>query len=968
MTARRQSKDPEPNADTLERKLEEYERWFQNLDGQVRHLERERQKFSAVVNHAGAGFLVIDQSLKITWANELIDEWFGDASESGTLVGLDCHQVLCRTSKTCPKCPAVEPFASGELCTREMDLPVRGQLRHIYATVMPITSPEGEVEESIVMLQDISEMEILRKSEDALRGSEERFRSIFENATAGVVANRSDGSFLQVNPAICRMLGYSEDELLRMTVTKITHAADREETLSFLREPERGERKTVETEQRYVHKDGHTVWALTSSSWLFDTEGRPLHAVSLIQDITERKWAENLLHERELRLRQHQKTLLELAKRNTIIEGDLQGALAEITEASSNTLGVERASVWLLEDDQSKLVCLDLYEASAESHSEGMELAAADCPAYFGALESDRTITARLADRDPRTRELARSYLLPLGITSMLDAPIRKGGLTVGVVCHEHVGPARRWTIEEQNFAGSIADLVSLALEQQERHRAEEARNLLATAIDQAAESVVVTDADGRIQYVNPAFGTISGYGPEEVLGDTPGFLDTGGNDAQAAGARWETLRAGRVWTGHLTRRRKDGSLCEEEATVSPVRDGSGRVVNFVAVSRDVTRQAELEERLRQAHKMEAIGSLAGGMAHDFNNLLTSILGYSNLLKDALEDRPDLREAAEVIESGARRGAELTQQLLGFARKGKNRDVSVDLHRGIRDTVALLSRTLDKRISIDQRLEAEAPFVQGDPIQLQQVMLNLAVNAGDAMPSGGELTFTTRQVSLEDDAPSGLPPGPYVMVSVSDTGRGIPNADIERIFEPFFTTKDPGEGTGMGLAMVYGIVENHAGAIQVESEVDRGTTIRVYLPVAAEKPRAERVPEETGDRATMRVLVVDDDAFIRSMATEMLEGLGYEVATAADGEQAVETYEESEFDLVLLDMVMPRMGGRDCFRALKEIDPDVRTVLSTGYGFNVAAQEILDEGVLGFLPKPYTLNELARAIGRVLGC
>lgn len=398
----------------------------------------------------------------------------------------------------------------------------------------------------------------------------------------------------------------------------------------------------------------------------------------------------------------------------------------------------------------------------------------------------------------------------------------------------------------------------------------------------------------------------------------------------------------------------------------------NGEVVGVQGIARDVSERKRLEAQLRQAQKMEAIGTLAGGVAHDFNNLLTPILGYARLLKLRGQSGDDIYQAAQVIEGAAERCAQLANRLLGFARGGKHREMPVDLHNAVREVVDLLSRTIDKRITITQRLCTEQAVALGDPSQIQQVILNLAVNARDAMPHGGNLHFETDVVTLDDDYCRhnlGATAGDYVMLSVTDTGMGIPKEIQGRVFEPFFTTKEPGKGSGMGLAMVYGIVKNHGGTIRVYSEEGSGTSFKVYWPLATGVVPAPISVEQTQPiLGHGRILLVDDEEVVRTTSAELLRHIGYEVVTASDGQEAVEYYRQfgRQIDLIIIDMVMPRLSGADCFRALKAFEPNVKAILTTGFGLNEAAQRLLDEGMAGFLQKPYLINELSEVIARAL--
>ncbi len=384
-------------------------------------------------------------------------------------------------------------------------------------------------------------------------------------------------------------------------------------------------------------------------------------------------------------------------------------------------------------------------------------------------------------------------------------------------------------------------------------------------------------------------------------------------------------------------------------------------------VSRRAAAMEAQQQQILQMQKMEALGTLAGGVAHDFNNLLTAILGFASEIRLLTDQADEVHQAAQVIERAGQRAAVMTRQLLGMARMGKQQSVGVDLHKLVNDVAQLLSRTLDKRIEVELDLAASPPVVQGDPGQLQQVVLNLAVNARDAMPEGGRLLLRTglRPLGLEGvPAVAGLAPGRYLSLSVEDSGTGIP-ADIRgRIFEPFFTTKGPGKGTGLGLAVVYGIVRNHGGTIELDSEVGRGTRFEILLPAGANLAAEPQAPCPALERAKGRILVVDDEEVVRATAQQLLRIAGYQVEVAGDGQEAVDYFRQhgAELDLVLLDIDMPRLDGLKCLEQLRALRPSMKALMSTGQGLNEAARSLVEAGTVGYLEKPYTQAQLAEAV------
>jgi signal transduction histidine kinase/CheY-like chemotaxis protein len=395
-------------------------------------------------------------------------------------------------------------------------------------------------------------------------------------------------------------------------------------------------------------------------------------------------------------------------------------------------------------------------------------------------------------------------------------------------------------------------------------------------------------------------------------------------------------------------------------------REVAARTAELAVAHRE---QQQALEAQRQSQKLEAVGLLAGGVAHDFNNLLAAILGHAELMALSASPGSDAAEAAHTISQAAQRAAELTRQLLAFARLGQHRQQPVDLHALVREATGLLGRTLDKSIRIDCRLEASRHHVLGDPGQLQQVIVNLAVNARDAMPRGGTLTLRT-EVERHDEASPGrrVGPGEWLVLAVSDTGTGIAPQHLERIFEPFFTTKGEGRGTGLGLATVYGIAKAHGGEVRVSSEVGRGSRFAVSLPLLAEPPAAAATPEAAPPRGTGVVLVVDDEDLVRRTAGRMLASLGYRPELVGSGQEALAWLEARPAApaAVLLDLAMPGMDGPTCFRLMRQRLPTLRVVVTSGFARNAGVQQLLDEGACDFVQKPYRTIDLAQALAAAL--
>ena len=647
----------------------------------------------------------------------------------------------------------------------------------------------GRLHVTHCFIQDVTEESL---EEERLSESEELFRTAFEYAPIGMALLGVDGRFLQVNLALCRMMGYSMEEMLSRDFQGMTHEEDLPQSLHAVEDMLSGNMYTIQLEKRYVHKEGRDVWALVNASLVKNSDNIPLYFVTQIQDITARKQTE---------------------------------------------------------------------------------------------------------------QELA----------------------------------------------------------------------LLAATCRQTAEGLAIVNMDGIIHFVNPAFEELTGLNQEEAVGRPWSQLPFALDHAKNFHGMWEKIERGEVWTGSVAFERADGEAVAMEMTVSPIRDRKGRITHCAFIQRDVTQERKMEMHLRQAQKMEAIGTLAGGIAHDFNNILAAILGYTELAQLKAGENSPLRSNLAQICKGAERARDLVRQILTFSRQREQPLKPLQVSVVVKEVLKLLRASLPSTIEINPKIVSNS-HISADPTQIHQVVMNLCTNSAHAMKgTGGVMTITLEDVTLDShalQAYAGIKAGEHVHLSVSDTGHGMSEHVLTRAFDPFFTTKGPGEGTGMGLAVVHGIVKSHGGAIAVESELGKGTTVRVLFPRhEGEKEKEGQLPRthfmEGGDES---ILVVDDEKELVETIQQMLTHLGYRVTVCSGSYEALQVFRENPlaFDLLITDQTMPAMTGLELARMVFEIREDLPVILCSGF---TDAQELKENpsfGIRAFLAKPLLMADLAAAIRQVL--
>ena len=523
-------------------------------------------------------------------------------------------------------------------------------------------------------------------------------------------------------------------------------------------------------------------------------------------------------------------------------------------------------------------------------------------------------------------------------------------------------------TGEISGYVGTITDIT-------ERKRAEEERMHLATAIEQTAEGLIVANRDWVIQYVNPAVERMTGYSKSELIGKHSRILKSDKHDRDFYRNIRDTLGRGEVWSGHLVNRRKDGTFYETEITSSPVLNSAGKIINYVSIHRDITREVRLERELRQAHKMEAIGTLAGGIAHDFNNILMAIIGYTEMALYKIPEgtTPVRRDLEQVLKAGYR-ARDLVNQILTFSHQSDQERKVIDIVPTVKEALKLLRSSLPSTIEIRQdiAIPSEKGVILANPTQIHQVLMNLCTNAAHAMrDKGGILSVSLSGIEADTYLVSRYPDlkqGPYVRLTVGDTGHGVDPSILERIFDPYFTTKGPGEGTGMGLAVVQGIVKRHGGMITVHSELGKGTTFHALFPRIEQEIVPETTVAEALPSGNERILFIDDEEPLVDLGKGMLESLGYSVTTKTSSLEALEAFraKPDAFDLVITDVTMPAMTGIELAKELMAIRPDIPIILCTGFSELINEKRAKEMGIQEFVMKPFVIGKHSKTIRKVL--
>ena len=900
---------------------------FQDIS-QQKQAEQERREYSKqlrmITDNLPVLIAFVDSDQRYRFVNREYEKWFGLSPDD--VVGMSVREIVGETGYAAVR-EGIETVLSGRPVSYEGDMPVPGGgQRCFFSRNIPHVNDDGVVDGYFVLAEDITERKM---AEEVLSRTREQYELLAKNTADLVALCNSAAEFTFVSPSYETQLGYRSDELLGRPITELVHPDDLPVILDIIAERYRNpDPEPVTIEYRLRHKDGQYLWFETRGQILFDDLGQPSGAMFNTRNVTERKRAEQALRESEALF----SSFMYHLPAEAFIK-DAQGRYIFASEGYRTILGF---------DPQDRIGKTDF------------ELFSPDVASFL--IENDNIV-----------RQTGRSL-------EQLEPIADSTG-------REHAQLTVKFPISHPSGSGVVA---GIAMDITDRVRAEEelrdSEEKYRTILQSTVHSITITEVEtGRFHEVNDGFVNFTGYSREETLGKTPTELNLFVNPKDRDKLIDTLKRYGHVTGAAVQYQSKAGVIMDSIFSAKPLRYAG--LDCLVAVVQDVTslREAEREQarllsQLQQAQKMEAVGTLAGGIAHDFNNILQAITGYLELLRRQRGQNSTARKYINEIDAVSRRAADLVRQLLTFSRKVDPTLKPVSLNDTVRQTVSLLERTIPRMININTLLDDNLDLILADSNQIEQVLMNLATNARDAMPLGGTLLIETSNFQVDGDARRNNPAlvaDEYVVMRVSDTGEGMDEETLKNIFTPFFTTKGVGQGTGLGLAMVYGIVQAHDGYIRCDSEPGHGTSFSIFLPVF--KGYVQDASEDGQDfesdfRGTETVLLVDDEPGIIEVAGEMLRQYGYNVISAGSGEEALAKLRSapSALDVVILDLSMPGMGGVKCLEEMARIRPDLKAIVASGYSRDSQAERLQELGVADYLQKPYKLTEMMTTLRHVI--
>ena len=807
----------------------------------------------------------------------------------------------------------------------EMVCPAKdGRMIDIRLSAVPFKDHNGTTAGMIGFMDDITECKVALAE---LQESEERFRILVRTAAQAVWESDENGIIIKDSASWRGYTGQTVKELLGHGRMNAIHPDDRLIV-------ERSWFKAVASgndhhaEYRIQNREGGWQWTNEIAAPVKDSKGKIIKWVGMNLDITNRKQTEHMLLESEERLG--------LALRGADLglwDWNIKNGTVIYNRQWAEMLGYMLAEVDPDIDTWHQLI-----------HPDDKPNVMAKLQAHF---KNETPVYE--AEYRMRTKKGGWKWILDRGKVLEKDdsgKPLRASGV------HQ--------------------DITERKLAEEALRKSEEVKNRLAIVVEQATESIVVTDIEGNIEYVNPAFEKHSGYKAEEVLGKNSRFLKSGKHEKKVYAKLWQTVLAGESWKGMLDNLAKNGKQFSEEAIIFPIKNEQNRIINLCKIARNVDREIELEGQLQQAQKMETIGTLAGGIAHDFNNILTPILGYTDMIIQNMEKSNPYYEDLEHILLGAYRAKELIEQILLFSRQTDKERKVLALQPLIKETLKLLRPTIPVTVEIKTQIDPKCKNVLANATQIHQVIMNLCTNAWQAMEqSGGTISIILDQVTLINGDTKNfhkLSAGEYARLTVSDTGPGIKADILDRIFDPFFTTKEVSKGTGLGLSVVHGIVTNHNGEVIARSELNKGTKFQVYLPVVTDIEFDETTHAEKIEGGTENIIIVDDDISVGGMVKAVLDSYGFSTQVFDSAPEALNVIKENpgEYELIISDLTMPKMTGLNLAEKLMKQFPFIPVILMTGYGDNLDESDLRKYGVKKLISKPIIIKDLVKTVRGIL--
>jgi PAS domain S-box-containing protein len=837
-------------------------------------------------------------------------------------------------------------------------------------------TPEAVIHELHVYQTELEiQNDELQRVQLALEQSKNKYLDLYDFSPVAYFTLSSEGLIVEANLTGASLLGLPRPKLINKRFGRFVASESEDQWYRCMMVTIKNDRKQV-CDLTLQREDGSSFFAhlenirIEASNKQGDLTEGAYEIRMAVADITERKRNEDDLR-RELEISSAISAMFEPLLSPLSEIRDLAEVVGEKARSLTNSAHCYVNETDPATGDQVALTLTEMFGAACSMEG--------PLPARFPLGTDGRyrglwghSLNTRRSFFTNNPAEHLASKGLPKGhvpLRSFLSVPVTLDGELVGQIAVAN--STRDYNEKDIAAVERIARYYALGI-QRKRYREDQA--LLTSAVDQAAEAVIVTDAEGKVKYVNPAYSEITGYMEDEIIDRQISVLMYQGQDKDAYRSMWDALNTGGKWTGRLTNKRKDGGNYHENVSVSSINDDMGRITNLVFVSRDVSEEVKLQDQLIQSQKMEAIGTLAGGIAHEFNNVLFAIMGHVELVMDDVPEGSRARLNLEKVLNAVERCSDMVKQILTFSRPKRTKMIPLDLSPLVKDAINFLRSTIPTTIEINQRIEPDQKSVLGDTTQIHQLLMNLCLNASQAMENGkGTMSVELGEVVLDESFAALNPPlvpGRYMRLVVADTGCGISPEIEKKIFDPYFTTKEVGKGTGMGLAVVQGIVRNHNGAITVSSDLGKGSIFSVFLPVLENKESRHEADsfDKIAPRGNEHILLVDDEPAVVEMLKIQLKRLGYKVTCSLKPEDALELFRQDphRFDVVITDLTMPKMNGLELAEKLSFIRLGLPIILCTGMNQVVSTPDVKEAGISLVIQKPASRSEMAQAVRKVL--